>query len=134
MKKNLKYKKEKLAQGTEQEYILPDGEMITTDSNRFDSLLEVFFEKNKDSSSTSYQQDNQTNLVDLLKSSISKCPSEMKTELFENVVIEGGITTLGNFYDRMYSELQASHENWRISNSENRNYLAWIGGSVLAKH
>jgi len=29
----------------------------------------------------------------------------MKTELFENVVIEGGITTLGNFYDRMYSEL-----------------------------
>jgi|Transcript_39582 actin-related protein len=73
----------------------------------------------------------------LASKSIDKCDSDLKVNLYNNVVLAGGTTLMKNFYEKFKQELnyfaaeQAKTE-ISVSAALHRKNAAWVGGSMLA--
>ncbi|CAK5075218.1 unnamed protein product [Meloidogyne enterolobii] len=67
--------------------------------------------------------------------SIMKCDTDIRKELFANIVLSGGSTMYPGISDRMKNEIAAlapSETKIKITAPPERKYSAWIGGSVVA--
>ena len=67
--------------------------------------------------------------------SILKCPPEIHTTLYENIVLGGGSTLFPGFADRLKKEIRGlapPGTSVKILAPPERKYSVWIGGSILA--
>jgi actin, other eukaryote len=67
--------------------------------------------------------------------SIMTCKSDVRKDLYSNIILSGGTTMLEGFGERLYKEIQGLAPQTmkiKVIASPNRKYNAWIGGSTLS--
>ena len=131
---------------SEKNYELPDGQMITIDSERF-RCSEILFQPRL----FGYQE---LGVAELLYDSIKKCSSEQQQQFLRRIVLSGGklvdifaikivnkhclrigTTVCPGFSDRVLKELSAvipSASRIRIIGQSERMLATWIGGSIIS--
>jgi len=111
----------------EQNYELPDGNVITIGNERF-RAPEVLFQP----SFIGMEQDGVHNLT---FQSIMKCDVDIRKDLYANIVMSGGTTMFNGMSERLQKEVTAlapSSMQIKIVAPPERKYSVWIGGSILA--
>jgi len=111
----------------EQNYELPDGQVVTIGAERF-RCPEVLFQP-------SFIGREKEGIHKLTFDSIMKCDVDIRKSLYENVVMSGGTTMFKNIDKRMEKELDAlapSSMVIKIIAPPERKYSVWIGGSILS--
>jgi centractin len=115
------------AGGGRTEYKLPDGRIIEL-TDECSDCMEVLFEPSL--GGTEY-----SGCVDALYAAISRCDTDMRPSLFENIVLAGGSTCAPGFGNRVFKELRGkAHRgtNIKITAPKQRNTMVWSGGSIVA--
>lgn len=106
-------------------YTLPDGEAITVDVERFlapECLFTI------DGARFRYE------LEEFIVNAIGSCDIDLRRDLYNNIVLSGGSTKFPGFKERLSKGIKAMiPENVEVNiiAHPERQYLAWIGGSVL---
>jgi len=111
----------------EQNYELPDGQIITIGAERF-RCAEALFQPN-------LLGLEQHGVAALTHKTILKSDVDIRRDLFRNVVISGGTTMFPGFAERVHSELKRAAPqsmNVKIIAAAERKYSVWIGGSILS--
>jgi len=111
----------------EQNYMLPDGQIITIGAERF-RCPEVLFKPNM----IGLESDG---IDQLTFKSILKCDIDIRRALYGNVVMSGGSTMYDGIPQRMHNELNAlapDSMKIKIIAPQERKYSVWIGGSILS--
>jgi len=111
----------------EQNYELPDGNVITIGNERF-RCPEVLFKPN-------FIGMEQEGVHTLTFNSIMKCDVDIRKDLYANIVMSGGTTMFDKMSDRLQKEitnLAPSSMTIKIVAPPERKYSVWIGGSILA--
>jgi actin-related protein len=111
----------------EQNYELPDGQVITIGNERF-RCPEVLFKPN-------FIGLEQEGVHKLTFQSIMKCDVDIRKDLYSNTVMSGGTTMFEGIAERMQKELKAlapDSMTIKIIAPPERKYSVWIGGSILA--
>jgi actin beta/gamma 1 len=111
----------------EQNYELPDGQVITIGNERF-RAPEVLFKPN-------FIGMEQEGLHKLTFQSIMKCDVDIRKDLYNNVVMSGGTTMYEGIAERMQKEIKAlapDSMTIKIIAPPERKYSVWIGGSILS--
>jgi len=110
----------------EQNYELPDGQIITIGAERF-ICSEILFRPN-------LIWLDLEGIHKLIFQSIMKCDVDIQKDLFRNIVMSGGSTMFNGMVERMQKEIQALNDTLtiKIVAPPQRKYGAWIGGSILA--
>ena len=66
---------------------------------------------------------------------VQKCDADLRRELLNNIALSGGTSMFPGINDRLAKEISAlapSSAKVKIIAPKERNYSAWIGGSVLS--
>lgn len=76
-------------------------------------------------------------IVEMAYHSIEKCDPDLKTNLYNNIVLAGGTTVMPGFKERFEDEIirLAEHNaktDIQVNAGPHRGHAAWIGGSMLA--
>merc|ERR1711991_729911 len=111
----------------EQNYELPDGQVITIGNERF-RCPEVLFKP----SMIGLEQEG---IHKLTFKSIMKCDVDIRKDLYNNIVLSGGSTMFKGVDDRIQKEIKAlapESMNIKIIAPPERKYSVWIGGSILS--
>lgn len=111
----------------ERKYELPDGQIITIGRERYECSECLFDPSLIGMESTGVHQ--------MLFSSISKCDIDIRAELYKNIVLSGGCSMLAGMGYRLKRELAAlvpPTVKLDITEWENRQYMVWIGASILS--
>jgi len=111
----------------EQNYELPDGQVITIGAERF-RAPEVLFKPN-------FIGLEQEGIHKLAFQSIMKCDVDIRKDLYNNVVMSGGTTMFNGIPERMQKEIKAlapDSMTIKIIAPPERKYSVWIGGSILS--
>jgi len=111
----------------EQNYELPDGQVITIGAERF-RCPEVLFRPN-------LMGLEQEGIHKLTFKSILKSDIDIRRSLMENVVISGGTTMFQGLPQRVHAELKklaADSAKIKVIAPPERKYSVWIGGSILS--
>merc|ERR1739844_26724 len=111
----------------EQNYELPDGQVITVGAERF-RAPEVLFQPN-------FIGLEQEGIHKLTFTSIMKCDGDIRKDLDGNVVMSGGTTMYQNIPERVQKEVKAlapDSMTIKIISPPERKYSVWIGGSILS--
>jgi len=111
----------------EQNYELPDGQVITIGNERF-RCPEVLFQPN-------FIGKEQEGIHKLTFQSIQKCDIDIRKDLYQNVVMSGGTTMFKDVDKRMEKELKnlaPQSMTIKIIAPPERKYSVWIGGSILS--
>jgi len=111
----------------EQNYELPDGQVITVGAERF-RAPEVLFQPN-------FIGLEQEGIHKLTFTSIMKCDVDIRKDLYGNVVMSGGTTMYQNIPERVQKEVKAlapDSMTIKIIAPPERKYSVWIGGSILS--
>jgi actin-related protein len=111
----------------EQNYELPDGQVITIGAERF-RCPEVLFKPN-------FIGLEQEGVHKLTFQSIMKCDVDIRKDLYNNVVMSGGTTMFNGIAERMQKEIKAlapDSMTIKIIAPPERKYSVWIGGSILS--
>ncbi|KAJ7663022.1 actin actin-like protein [Mycena rosella] len=106
---------------------LPDGQVITIGDERFRAPEALFEPSRRGLSDPAVHE--------LIFNSIFKCHLDIRRDLYSNVILSGGMTMLPGIADRLHTELNSlspSSIMARIFTPPDRNYSAWIGGSIVA--
>jgi len=102
-------------------YDLPDGNMISTASEKYE-IPEFLFEP-------------KTGVVQMIYDVITQCDIDIKKELASTIILAGGSTCFFGFAERLTKELQeSSNIKFKLvpTTTNDRKYGCWIGGSILA--
>ncbi|HEX8706207.1 MAG TPA: actin family protein [Myxococcaceae bacterium] len=108
-------------------YQLPGGEMLTLGDERH-LCTELMFDPRR-------LELEQEGIHHLVYEAIQRCDSKLRPDLFANIVLEGGNTLLKGLVERLSSELRSLVPptiDVRVTAPEDRQYSAWVGGSMLA--
>jgi actin len=111
----------------EQNYELPDGQVITIGAERF-RCPEVLFKPN-------FIGLEQEGIHKLCFQSIMKCDVDIRKDLYNNIVMSGGTTMFNGIAERMQKEIKAlapDSMTIKIIAPPERKYSVWIGGSILS--
>jgi actin-related protein len=111
----------------EQQYELPDGNVITVANERF-RCPEVLFQP-------SLIGMEQEGIHKLTFQSIMKCDVDIRKDLYANIVMSGGTTMFDKVDTRVQKEittLAPQSMTIKIVAPPERKYSVWIGGSILA--
>jgi centractin len=109
------------------QYQLPDGQVITLASERYEASNVLF--------DPSLIGSEEPGVADVLVSSVMKSDLELRSKLFSQIVLAGGSTLLPGFGDRILSETRArspAQTRIRIAAPPERIHSAYVGGSILA--
>ncbi|KAF9213670.1 Actin-2 [Podila epicladia] len=120
-------KEEKDAGGKNEDFMLPDGNVIKLGAERF-RAPEILF--NPEIIGQEFPGIHQV-VVD----SISRSDMDLRKSLYSNIVLSGGSTLCKGFGDRLLLEvkkLALKDIKIKISAPPERKYSTWIGGSILA--
>jgi len=110
----------------EKTYDLPDNSSITIGNERF-RCPEILFQPklaNLDIEGIhKYAYD-----------SIMKCDTDIRKDLFSNIILAGGTTLFEGIGERMWYEIHqlASSSKIKVLTPPERKYSVWLGGSILA--
>jgi len=111
----------------EQQYELPDGNVITVGSERF-RCPEVLFQPN-------FVGMESAGIHKLTFDSIMKCDVDIRRDLYKNIVMSGGTTMFNGIPERLEKEMKAlapQGMDIKVIAPPERKYSVWIGGSILA--
>jgi actin len=111
----------------EQNYELPDGQVITVGAERF-RAPEVLFHPNL----IGMEQDG---VHMLTYTSIMKCDLDIRKDLYGNIVLSGGSTMYTGIAERLSKEVTAlapAAIKVKVVAPPERKYSVWIGGSILS--
>jgi actin-related protein len=111
----------------EENYELPDGQVITVGAERF-RCPEVLFQP-------SFIGVESDGIHKLTFQSIMKCDVDIRKDLYNNIVMSGGTTMYDKIADRMQAEIKAlapDSMTIKIVAPPERKYSVWIGGSILS--
>jgi actin beta/gamma 1 len=111
----------------EQNYELPDGQVITIGNERF-RCAETLFKPN-------FIGLEQEGIHKLTFQSIMKCDVDIRKDLYNNIVMSGGSTMFEGIAERMQKEIKAlapDSMTIKIIAPPERKYSVWIGGSILS--
>jgi actin-related protein len=111
----------------EQNYELPDGQIITIGAERF-RCPEVLFKPN-------FIGLEQEGVHKLSFQSIMKCDVDIRKDLYNNIVMSGGTTMFNGIAERIQKEIKAlapDSMTIKIIAPPERKYSVWIGGSILS--
>ncbi|KAI3410947.1 Actin-2 [Globodera pallida] len=116
----------------EKSYELPDGQVITVGNERFRCPEALFQPSLLGFKSAGIHE----MICDAINNcDIENCHSDIRKELYENIVMSGGSTMFPGIVERMQKEITAlappTMEVKIIAPAERKN-SAWIGGSILA--
>jgi actin-related protein len=127
----LDLQKEKiLAEGSsdiEKSYPLVSGKTLRIRSERF-LAPEIIF-------NPSIIKKKFPSLSEVIVDAISKCHTDIREDLYSNIVLSGGSTTFPGFKERLKKEISKvapGGVNVNIINHPLQKYMTWIGGSILA--
>jgi len=115
------------SQELEQNYELPDGQVITVGAERF-RAPEILF-------APSLVGQESEGIHTLIYESIMKCDVDIRRDLYGNIVMSGGTTMYPGIADRVKKEVAEkapSTMSIKIVAPPERKYSVWIGGSILA--
>jgi len=110
----------------EQNYEMPDGQVITIGSERF-RCPEALFQPAMVGKEVS-------GIADITYNSIMTCDVDIRRDLYGNVVLSGGTSMYKNIEDRLQKDVAAkapSSMNVNIHAPAERKFSVWIGGSIL---
>ena len=111
----------------EQNYELPDGQVITIGAERFRAPESLF--------QPQFLGLEQEGVHKLTVSSIMKCDVDIRRDLYTNTVLSGGTTMYTGIPERVQKEgkaLAPDSMTIKIIAPPERKYSVWIGGSILA--
>jgi len=111
----------------EEQYELPDGNIITVGNERF-RAPEVLFQPN-------FVGMEQAGIHQLTFQSIMKCDVDIRRDLYKNIVMSGGTTMFKGIPERLEKEIKAlapQGMDIKVIAPPERKYSVWIGGSILA--
>jgi actin len=112
-------------------YELPGGKIIKMDKQTRLEAAELLFrpsilDRDADDISTETVR------------SILKCDSDLRADMYGNIILAGGTSMMRGFHQRMEHELRAklpkdiAYDDIRVVSDSFREHAAWIGGSMLA--
>ncbi|CAO3653263.1 unnamed protein product [Cunninghamella echinulata] len=125
-------------------YELPDGQIITIGNERFrapEALFKPYFLGNERfrvseaPSNPIFGEIVFDGIHEATNNSIVTCDTDIRDELYSNIILSGGTTMIPGFAERMQKEISAlapSSTKPCVIAPPNRNYSAWVGGSILA--
>ncbi|XP_072013691.1 actin, muscle-like isoform X1 [Amphiura filiformis] len=112
----------------EKTYELPDGQIITVENERFRCPEPLF--------QPILCGLEMPGIHEILHSSIMKCNSDLRKDLYANIVLAGGNVSFPGLAERMSKEMRTlapATMNVQVTNNAPIvKYQAWIGGSILA--
>jgi actin beta/gamma 1 len=111
----------------EKSYELPDGNVITIGNERF-RCPEVLFQP-------SFIGKEASGVHETMFNTIMKCDVDIRSDLYQNIVMSGGSTMYEGLADRLTKEmvtLAPATMTIKVVAPPERKYSVWIGGSILA--
>ncbi|XP_070619010.1 actin, cytoplasmic type 5-like isoform X2 [Erythrolamprus reginae] len=111
----------------EKKYELPDGQVITIDTERFRCPEGLF--------QPGHLGQQHCGIHETVFSAVMKCDQDRRSAMFKNVVLAGGTSMFPGFVERLQPEMTAlvsSNTEVKIIAPPNRTCSAWVGGSLLA--
>jgi len=111
----------------EMNYTLPDGQIISVESERF-RAPEIMFKPQ-------FIGKEEDGIHLLLYNSIKKCDIDLRKELYHNIVLSGGSSMFDGIPERLYKEIKIlcpQRISPKIIAPEERKFSVWIGGSILS--
>ena len=116
---------------------LPDGWNTVFGSERFKVAEGLFDHRAAYSDADHPQPKGEETIIAVANKSINACDVDVRPNLLGNVVLTGAGSLVEKLPERLQSDLQTMFPNPKVrvlanSNSVERKYGAWIGGSVLA--
>lgn len=115
---------------------LPDGWNQVFGLERFKVVEGLFAPKSAYSDAAHPLLDADQSLPTLINKALSNVDVDIRPHLLNNIVLTGAGSLIDKLPDRLMSDIQAMYPNPKVrvlanSNSAERKYAAWIGGSVL---
>lgn len=120
-------KEAKESHACEKNYELPDGRKILIGKERFE-CPEIMFQPSK----AGMQLEGIHNYC---YDSVMKCDTDVRKDLFQNIILSGGSTLFEGLAERMWSEihnLAPTNVRIKVMAPPERKYSVWLGGSILA--
>lgn len=111
----------------EQDYYLPDGQVIHLEAEDRCHAPELLF-------NTSLVGSSQPGIHELACTSIMKCNGDIIPDLYRNILLSGGTTKLPGLPHRLKKEIQALAPvscAVKVEANDEYEHLAWTGGSIL---
>ena len=72
--------------------------------------------------------------MDVLEDALNACEIDVRRDVVRRVVVSGATTLLPGYGDRVHDKVQSSFSHMTksyITESPEREFLAWIGGSIV---
>ena len=113
-------------------YELPDGQVITVDSETRFGVAETLFQPTLFASAKANNVN--TGIIDLILDSISKCDGDLQPDLFGNIVLSGGSSMFPGLRKRVLNEITSrvsEDVEVNVITDSQRKHAAWIGGSMF---
>jgi len=121
------FDRQKKNNSVERPYDLPDGQRITVGNERF-RCPEALFKP-------SFLGMEAAGIHEMIHNNIMRCDMDIRRDLYGNILLSGGTSTLRGLPERLLKEVQTlapGNIKVKVVAPPERKYSVWIGGSVLA--